>query len=103
MTESGRPTHPAWLAAFQLALIVSSIVLVVLPRLYAGAVVPLFCAAAVANYAILIRREWRSGRLRMTLTEMYERARGGDRLPRQTIAMCASVACSIALWSLPMS
>ncbi len=103
MAHSARPTQPTWLLAFQLALILSSIALVVLPGLRVAPVVPVFYAAVFANCAIWMRREWKSGRLRMTPGQVYERALAGERMPRQTMALCAAVASSIAMWNVPMS
>ena len=103
MSQPARTNDPTWLSALQLALVLSSIALVVAPALRLAAVLHVFYAAAFANCAVWIWREWKTGLLGKTPGQLYERARAGERFPRQTLALCAAVASSIAMWKISLS
>jgi hypothetical protein len=96
------PAGPAWLAALQIAIIVAAIALSLFPQARIGVVVAPFLAASLANCALMVRDEWRSGRLSMTPGQLLERARAGEKFPRRALGLAAVVASAIAEWHVTM-
>ncbi len=105
MNPESRPdsrTSQAWLALFQIAIISSSLALSLLPQVRLPAVDGTFIVASLINCAIMIRYEWKSGRLSMTPGQLLQRAQAGERFPRQTLGFAAAVAGFIAQWHISM-
>jgi len=96
------PTSNAWLAAFQIALILASIALRLFVQRRVPAVILPFIAASFANCVLMIWPEWKRGLLSPTLGQLYQRARSGERFPKQTLGFAAVVASSIAMWHINM-
>jgi len=94
--RSTKPAAPAWLAALQIAVILAAIALTLVPQARIGIVVAPFLAASLANCALMIREEWKSGRLAMTPGQLLERARAGEKFPRRALGLAAIVASVIA-------
>ncbi len=98
MNTSTNATAPAWLVSLQIAIILSAGALTLQPQLRVAPIVPIFGAASFANCAIMIWREWKTGRLSMTPRQLFERAQRGERFPKQTLGFAAVIASAIAQW-----
>ena len=95
-------TSQPWLAVLQIAVILASLALSLLPQARVPVLVATFIVAALINCAMMLRRDWKSGRLSMTPGQLFQRAKGGERFPRQTLGFAAVVASSIAMWHINM-
>ena len=90
------------MVVLQIAVILASLALSLLPQARVPFLVVTFIVASLINCAVMFRRDWKSGRLSMTPGQLYQRAKAGDRFPRQTLGFAAVVGSSIALWHINM-
>lgn len=102
MPHPKQRSSQAWLTVIQIAVILASIAISLLPQVRMPAVVGPFIVASLTNCAMMVRREWKSGRLSMTPAQLLQRAQAGERFPRQTLGLAAIVASSIAQWHINM-
>ena len=102
MSNPEERTSQAWLVVLQIAVILASVALSLLPQVRVPVVVAPFIVASLTNCAMLFRSDWKSGRLSMTPGQLLQRAKAGERFPRQTLGMAAVVASSIAQWHINM-
>jgi hypothetical protein len=100
-TSTSRPA-PAWLITLQIAVILASVALTLMPARRVAPVVPLFMVASFASCAFAVWTDWKSGRLSMTPRQLLERAKGGEKIPRQYLAVAAAIASCIGLWHISM-
>ncbi len=83
-----------------MAIILAGIALSLFSQVRTPVVGP-FTAASPVNCAQMLRREWKSGQLSMTPSQLLQRAQAGERFPRQTLGLAVVVASSIAQWQSP--
>ncbi len=105
MSQTSPPqeqTSPPWLKVLQIAVILASLPLSLLPQVRVPALVGTFIGASLINCAMIFRHDWKSGRLSMTPGQLFQRAKAGERFPRQTVGFAAVVASSIAMWHINM-
>jgi hypothetical protein len=95
-------TSQPWLTVLQIAVILASLALSLLPQVRVPALVGTFIVASLINCAMMFRHDWKSGRLSMTPGQLFQRAKAGERFPRQTLGFAAVVASSIAMWNINM-
>lgn len=96
-------TSQPWLIVLQIAVIVASLALSLLPQVRVPAFVGTFIVASLINCAMTFRQDWKSGRLTMTPGQLFQRAKAGERFPRQTLGFAAVVASSFARWHINMA
>jgi hypothetical protein len=102
MSHPKERTSQAWLAVLKIAVILASLALTLLPQFRVPVVVAPFIVASLINCAMMFRADWKSGRLSMTPGQLLQRAKAGERFPRQTLGLAAVVASSIAQWHINM-
>ena len=95
-------TSQPWLVVLQIAVILASLAMILLPQARVPVLVLTFIGASLINCAMMFRRDWKSGRLSMTPGQLFQRAKAGERFPRQTLGFAAVVASSIAMWHINM-
>ncbi len=95
-------TSQTWLVVLQIAVILASLAISLLPQARVPVLVLTFIVASLINCAMMLRRDWKSGRLSMTPGQLFQRAKAGERFPRQTLGFGAVVASSIAMWHINM-
>lgn len=95
-------TSQPWLMVLQIAVILASLALSLLPQLRVPALVGTFIVASLINCATMFRHDWKSGRLSMTPGQLFQRSKAGERFPRQALGFAAAVASSIAMWHINM-
>lgn len=85
-----------------MAIILAGIALSLFSQVQMPVVVGPFIAASLANCVLMLRHEWKSGRLSITPAQLLQRAQAGETFPRQTLGLAAVVASSIAQWHISM-
>jgi len=102
MPSPQESTSQAWIRLLQIALILASLAISLLPQFRIPAVEAPFLVASLSNFGMMVWHEWKSGRLSMTSSQLLQRAQAGERFPRRPLGVAAVVASSIALWQINM-
>jgi len=93
-----KQTSQPWLVVLQIAVILASLPLSLLPQAQVPILVVPFIVASLINCAVMFRHDWKTGRLSMTPGQLFQRAKAGERFPRETLGFASVVASSIAMW-----